>query len=370
MDKKFTGVDLFSGAGGMSIGAEMAGVEVVFAIDSNKQAAETYMHNSQDITFITDDIRDTNPRDYVEDTPFILFGGPPCQGFSVSNTKTRNLDNKNNSLFQEFVRYVKELQPAWFVFENVEGFKNFHKGKVVKQLETALKSEGYHIKKEVLCAADYGVPQSRRRFFMIGNRVGVDFEFPEKHPIQVTVKEALEDLPVLENGDKIDKVSYTKTKREANSYCKLMRQNSRYATQNWVSKNMDYVLERYKYIQPGQNWRAIPDHLMGNYKNKLNCHNNIYKRLDPEKPSVVIAHYRKSMIIHPFQDRGLSVREAARLQSFPDNFIFKGTIGSQQQQIGNAVPPLLAKAIFQQIMRYSNEPIQTKPQKRVTQIQV
>ena len=373
MIKNFTGVDIFSGAGGMSSGAELAGIEVVFAIDSNESASETYKYNSPKVKFINGDIREINPKDYedvIGDNPFVLFGGPPCQGFSVSNTKTRNLENKNNSLFEEFIRYVKEIKPLWFVFENVEGFKNFYKGKVVKQLEQAMAELGYITKKEVLCASDYGVPQSRRRFFMVGNSLDIDFKFPEKFDKKVTVREALDDLPKLSNGDKISKASYTKRKSEANEYCKLMRDESRFATQNLVSKNMDYVLERYKHIKPGQNWRAIPDNLMGNYKNKFNCHNNIYKRLDPDKPSVVIAHYRKSMIIHPFQDRGLSVREAARLQSFPDNFIFRGTIGSLQQQIGNAVPPLLAKAIFQQILKYSNESIQKYSPKRTSKIQV
>jgi DNA (cytosine-5)-methyltransferase 1 len=125
---------------------------------------------------------------------------------------------------------------------------------------------------------------------------------------------------------------------------------SKKSTQNYVSKNQDYVIERYSHIQPGENWKAIPKELMKNYANTANCHSGIYKRLHPEQPSVVIANYRKNMLIHPFENRGLSVREAARIQSFPDNFIFKGTLMSQQQQIGNAVPPLLAKAIFTQII--------------------
>jgi DNA (cytosine-5)-methyltransferase 1 len=130
-----------------------------------------------------------------------------------------------------------------------------------------------------------------------------------------------------------------------------MRKNSEFSTQNIVSRNFDYVVERYKYIKPGQNWRAIPEHLMVNYKNRDNCHSGIYKRLRVDEPSVVISNYRKNMLVHPVQDRGLSVREAARLQSFPDNFIFEGSIHYIQQQIGNAVPPLLAKAIFEQILK-------------------
>ena len=131
-----------------------------------------------------------------------------------------------------------------------------------------------------------------------------------------------------------------------------MRKGSKKPLQNYVSRNADYVIERYSYIGQGQNWKAIPEHLMLNYKNSQNCHSGIYKRLDPDKPSVVISNYRKNMLIHPFQNRGLSVREAARLQSFPDTFVFEGTIMKIQQQIGNAVPPLMAEAIFKKILSY------------------
>ena len=139
---------------------------------------------------------------------------------------------------------------------------------------------------------------------------------------------------------------------EVCEYAKLMRKNSDVARQNYVSRNNDLVIERYKYIGQGQNWSAIPDHLMKNYADKKRCHSGIYKRLKAGEPSVVISNYRKSMLIHPYQHRGISVREAARIQSFPDDFIFKGPISHIQQQIGNAVPPLLAKAIFEQILKY------------------
>lgn len=168
----------------------------------------------------------------------------------------------------------------------------------------------------------------------------------------VTVKEAIDDLPFLKNGDMIDVAPYTKTYKEAFAYERLMRKGSKVARQNFVSKNNDLVIQRYHYIGQGQNWRAIPDFLMQNYSNKKRCHSGIYKRLREDAPSVVISNYRKSMLIHPTVDRGISVREAARLQSFPDNFIFDGPISHIQQQIGNAVPPLLAKAVFEKILSY------------------
>lgn len=343
-------IDIFSGAGGMSIGASMLGIDVVVAIEHDKHAAATFKANHPDAKIITDDIRKVTLEDKYKN-PFLLFGGPPCQGFSTSNTKTRNKKNENNSLFWEYIRQVKELNPEWFVFENVEGITSFEKGTVVNKLKKEFKKLGYETEWDVLIASDYGVPQNRNRFFMVGNRLDVKFVFPEKHEKTVTVEEAIKDLPKLKNGDSFELMDYRKVK--TNDYINLMRGNSKKAPQNFVSKNKEYVLERYRHIKPGQNWKAIPEELMQNYTDKKNCHSGIYKRLDPKRPSVVIANYRKNMLIHPFEDRGLSVREAARIQSFPDNFIFKGNLSYQQQQIGNAVPPLLAKAVFEQIIKLS-----------------
>lgn len=151
----------------------------------------------------------------------------------------------------------------------------------------------------------------------------------------------------------LNEAPYKLPLHKASNYARQMREGSKIATQNYVSRNNDLVIERYKYIGQGQNWRAIPDFLMKNYADKGRCHSGIYRRLIANQPSVVISNYRKSMLIHPYQDRGISVREAARLQSFPDSFYFEGPISHIQQQIGNAVPPLLAKAVFDQIIKMS-----------------
>lgn len=347
-NNKHKAIDIFSGAGGMSIGASMAGIEVVVAVEYDKHAAATFKANHPKSEIITEDIREVTFEEKYKN-PFVLFGGPPCQGFSTSNTKTRNSENSNNSLFWEYIRQVKELSPDWFVFENVEGITSYEKGTVVNRLEKEFLKLGYKTNWKVLTASDYGVPQNRNRFFMIGNKLDIDFVFPEKKGRIVTVKDALEDLPNLKNGDLFDELDYKQT--SANAYAKLMRGKVDKVSQNYVSKNKEYVIERYKHIKPGQNWKAIPEELMKNYTDTKNCHSGIYKRLDPNSPSVVIANYRKNMLIHPFENRGLSVREAARIQSFPDNFVFKGNLSFQQQQIGNAVPPLLAKAIFKQIIK-------------------
>ena len=339
------------------MGAEMAGAHIAFAVEKDKSAAETYRFNHPGTPVLCADIHNINPLEHLPqlnpEDQLIVFGGPPCQGFSTSNTVTRNMQNPNNSLFEEFVRFVSVLNPDWFLFENVEGFMRFEKGKIRNLVKQCFEDLGYTVNDALLTASDYGVPQHRNRYIMVGNRHGIEFQFPEKHEKVYTVADAISDLPVLVNGQMEEKMSYTLPLSKASEYARSMRKGSKASMQNYVSRNAEYVVERYKYIKQGQNWEAIPSELMQNYKDRNNCHSGIYKRLVPSKPSVVISNYRKNMLIHPWADRGLSVREAARLQSFPDTFVFKGTLMDIQQQIGNAVPPLLAKSTFESIITMS-----------------
>jgi len=274
IDKKYIGVDIFSGAGGLSIGALNAGIHVPIAIEKDPNAAKTFERNHPESKVITNDIVQVDTESLNVQNPFIVFGGPPCQGFSLSNSKTRNDNNKNNRLYHEFVRFIRELNPKWFLFENVEGIVSFNKGETVKKIEADFEKLGYTINSKVLTASDYGVPQDRNRFILIGNREGIRFEFPKKLDGKVTVKEAIDDLPDLENGQSIDRLPYRK---KPSNYAKKMRDGSRKAKQNYVSRNTELVLERYKHIKQGENWKAIPNHLMQNYANKNNCHSGIYK---------------------------------------------------------------------------------------------
>lgn len=353
MDHKI-GIDIFSGAGGLSLGAEMAGVEVRYGIEVNKYAASSFEYNHKQAKVLTGDITkiETSAMGLKEGESFVIMGGPPCQGFSMSNTMSRNMDNDKNFLYLEFVRFVRELKPKWFVLENVWGLTKMNDGQTLEMIKESFAALGYSVKAKILWANDYGVPQKRYRCFIVGNNENIDFEFPLPQGTEVTVKDAISDLPPLVNGQMLEKAPYTLPYDEASDYAKLMRGKSKEALQNFVSLNNDLVIQRYHYIPQGGNWRDIPDELMQNYADKSRCHSGIYKRLRNDAPSVVISNYRKSMLIHPTQDRGLSVREAARLQSFPDTFIFKGPHMSIQQQIGNAVPPLLAKAVFNQILSY------------------
>lgn len=353
------GIDIFSGAGGLSLGAEMAGIKIKTAIEINKSASQTFLRNHAGAKVLQEDIQNIDPQNLIKGKKnvFVIMGGPPCQGFSMSNTRTRNMENQKNFLFLEFVRFVQEIRPEWFVLENVWGITNINEGKTRTMIEDHFRAiDGYNnITSSILWASDYGVPQKRNRFFLVGNRLGIDFKFPEKQSTKITVKEAINDLPSLQNGEMLEEAKYTQSIEEASAYARLMRQGSDKARQNYVSRNNELVIERYRHIGQGQNWRAIPDSLMQNYADKRRCHSGIYKRLREDQPSVVISNYRKSMLIHPWEDRGISVREAARLQSFPDTFIFEGSLMHIQQQIGNAVPPLLAKAVFQQIIKQTDE---------------
>lgn len=368
MEKNFTAVDIFSGAGGLSIGAQMAGISPVMAVEFDQYAATTYKYNHPEISdnVLQEDIRKVNPLNHTDKNPFILFGGPPCQGFSIANTKTRNLDNPNNWMFKEYVRFLKDLEPEWFLFENVAGFRSFGDGSFAKEVEEALSNPindpdtlSYETSSALLDASDFGVPQKRKRYFIVGHKkqsggFKFDFEKLEKKPV-VSVSEAIADLPKLSNGQMIKETTY-RLRKAPSEYAKLMRGHLRKARQNYVTTSKPHIVERYKVIGQGENWKAaLEKGLLDSYSSTKHTHSGIYKRLLENEPSVTIANYRKSMLIHPWEHRGLSLREAARLQSFPDDFIFKGPHSYQQQQVGNAVPPLLAKAIFNQIIEHTSQ---------------
>lgn len=345
------GIELFSGAGGMSLGASLTGIDIKMAIEIDRSAASTFKENHPDAIVLAEDIRKIVdiPFKSPRNEPKVLFGGPPCQGFSRSNHKTRNRDNDKNWLFKEFARVTSLWLPDWIVLENVEGLLGTDGGFFIEQILDKFRQIGYSLNYKVLNAVDYGVPQKRRRLFIVGSLHGLKFEFPPiKSDEAITVYEAIHDLPDLLNGNKINIMDY-KGQAES-SYAQSLRGGLEKSENHGVSTNTDKVIERYKYIRQGGNWMDIPLQLMDSYTDVSRCHTGIYHRLNNEKPSVVIGNYRKNMLIHPSQDRGLSVREASRLQSFPDWFKFRGTLNEQQQQVGNAVPPYLAQSIFQQIL--------------------
>ena len=345
------GIDLFCGAGGMTLGALQAGIDVVYAVEKCPHAAATYRLNFPTIPIHVGDIRELQelppkPRGACS----LVFGGPPCQGFSTSNQRTRNGNNLNNWLFEDFVRIVRLWSPDWVVMENVRGIVETEGGRFATAVLKALEEAGYTMSFGLLNAVDFGVPQRRTRAFFVGSWNGRRYNFPQPeldHP--VTVSAAIEDLPNLLNGAQIDELPYGR--QAMNCYARQLRKDSVTVTGNLVTRNASHILKRYAYLPPGGNWTDIPESLFRNYADHKKCHTGIYRRLDPTKPSVVIGNFRKNMLVHPKEDRGLSIREAARIQSVPDQFQFADSIGFQQQQVGNMVSPFLAKALFASIIR-------------------
>ena len=333
----------------MTLGAKDAGIDVLFAVERCPVAAATYRQNFPNVEIYVGDIRDVRslPK-RPPGTKTIVFGGPPCQGFSTSNQRTRGADNPDNWMYQELIRVAIVWEPDWIVIENVKGIRETLGGFFLREIETSLRSAGYTTTTTSLNAVHYGVPQRRERTFVVASKSGASIADPPrlKGPA-ITVGEAIEDLPQLAPGASTDGLPYRK--EATNSFAKTLRGALLTVTGNLVTRNAQHVLARYPYVPQGGNWEDIPPNLMANYGDRSKCHTGIYRRLISTEPSVVIGNFRKNMLIHPHEDRGLSIREAARIQSVPDDFHFRGSIGFQQQQVGNMVPPRLAKAVLAQV---------------------
>jgi DNA (cytosine-5)-methyltransferase 1 len=344
------GIDVFAGAGGMSLGAQWAGVTVPIAIDLDRHAFSTYSMNHPDAIVVRGDmqalhdVRVPGPADQM-----IVFGGPPCQGFSTSNQRTRGEANAKNWLYRAFINLVANVGPGWVVFENVRGILETEGGLFARHVENDLLGLGYSVTSGLLNAADFGVPQVRSRFFIIARKDGEAPRLPQPTALEhLPLTAAIADLPELELGASICELPYRES--ATTDYARMLRGESTVVSGNLVTANAQLIADRYQHVPPGGNWEDIPAELMSNYADRSRCHTGIYRRLRLDAPSVVIGNFRKNMLIHPVADRGLSVREAARIQSFPDWYRFAGSIGLQQQQVGNAVPPLLAKAVFDTIV--------------------
>lgn len=344
------GIDLFSGAGGMSLGAENAGVDVRYAVEIDRHASATYRANHpKTILFQTDILQLKRLQLNVASRDLLVFGGPPCQGYSTSNQRTRDKNNPQNWLFLEFLRIIRELEPRVVVFENVSGLLEKGRKAFLDGIVGGLRRQGYQLASGLLNAAHFGVPQNRSRFFIMGTKSKRALQLPTGITSSlISVRDAIADLPILRNGASANILPYRTT--IASDYQRAMREGLTHCSGHIVTCNAPSIVLRYKHIPQGGNWSSIPADLMTTYADVERCHTGIYRRLCWSEPSIVIGNFRKNMLVHPSQNRGLSVREAARLQSFPDSHCFFGSIGKQQQQVGNAVPPLLAQAVFKAVL--------------------
>lgn len=334
----------------MSLGASWAGVTVPLAIDFDRHAFSSYARNHPNTIVLRADLTKV----LEISVPFrseemILFGGPPCQGFSTSNQKNRGPENEKNWLYQSFIGLARSLKPRWIVFENVRGILETDRGQFAERVKSDLAGLGYGVSDGILNASEHGVPQRRNRYFIIARHEGDPPPLPKGDSSHVlTVEDAIGDLPLLKMGADVGVLPYRSA--ALNGYQAMLRGEATLVSGNLVTSSSPLIEERYRSVPQGGNWQDIPAGLMTNYADRTRCHTGIYRRLKANEPSVVLGNFRKNMLIHPTSDRGLSIREAARIQSFPDWYEFSGSIGLQQQQVGNAVPPLLAKAVFAAIM--------------------
>ena len=365
-------LDLFCGAGGFSFGLELTGQFVTVAgIDLLSDRIATFKANHPHATGIVADIRDfpietlanlSHPVD-------LIIGGPPCQGFSsIRPFRTLTEEDKRNSLIEHFLISVATIKPRWFVFENVVGILTHRNGHVLESLLRGFKASGYNISWRVMNAASYGVPQNRERLVVVGNLIGSDFHWPEpthRHehksmagsraeiirtdpifsqhlPRAITVDEAIGDLPAIRSGE----TSGRYDTRPQNKFQEWSRASSQTLTLHTATRHSTHMMEIIRHA--GSNISAIPQHLISS------GFSTCYSRLDSDSPSTTLTvnfvHPASNRCIHPIQDRALTPREGARIQSFPDSFVFRGTRAQVVKQIGNAVPPLLAHAIGEAIL--------------------
>ncbi len=376
-------VDLFCGAGGITEGFREAGYQCLYANDSMPEAIETFRQNHPRAWADCRNIEDVKPSDIRSKLKVrkgdldVVAGGPPCQGFSI-NAPERFLTDPRNKLFKDYVRFLEEFQPKAFLFENVPGLLSLGDGKVLDRVLGEFVRLDYHVTVKILFAAHYGVPQERWRLILLGSKFGeiappepthyasgranfrgggvLTFQLTESDkrqlPAAVTVGQAIGDLPRLVMGEGAETIGYMTEARS--DYARMMRNPEGVTYNHFAAKLSKQNAERMKYVKPGGSWRDIPHDLLpkGMQRARKSDHTKRYGRLHNDRLAGTVMtkcdpHW--GTVFLPSQDRSLTVREAARFQSFPDAYKFLGPRVSQYEQVGNAVPVLMAKAIAQQI---------------------
>lgn len=332
--KKLTYIDLFCGAGGLSYGFDQAGNSNVFSVDIEPTFCKTYQCNFPKHKLIQQDISKLSEEEIKKLTKNkkidVVIGGPPCQGFSMAgNIGRKFIDDPRNHLFQEFVRVVKIIKPNYFVMENVARLYTHNQGKTRQEIIKNFENLGYTVECRVLNTVDFGVPQSRQRILFIGNKISKNIVFPEKSMEKPkTIKDAIGKLPKLQSGEGSKIPNHIAMKHSAQ------------------------MLKKMSYISDGGNRTEIPVSIRPQKGDVRK-----YIRYKSDEPSVCITGDMRK-IFHYSQNRALTVRELAAIQSFPDNFIFEGSSISQQQQVGNSVPPLFAEKIAEAIIKMKQDDVQ------------
>ncbi len=349
-----TMIDLFSGVGGLSLGFEMAGFHAVLANEYDASIADSYVKNRPHTKMIINDITQLPIKETFseyQNRVQLIVGGPPCQGFSQKGQR-KSINDERNFLFRYYYEVVALVKPKYFVMENVPNLLTAEDGYFKKEIETLFENIGYKITADVLNASDFGVPQNRKRAIIIGRLGDYALKMPTPKKKKVTIWDAISDLAYLESGEGAEIQEY---KFEAQSdYQKTLRNGSNLLYNHVATKHSDLALERLKLIPPNKGREVLPpEHLT------KSIYSGTWSRMIKDDISVTITTRfdtpSSGRFTHPFLNRAITVREAARIQSFPDSFVFHGNKSSQMKQVGNAVPPLLAKAIAEVILLDINQ---------------
>lgn len=343
-------IDLFAGVGGLSLGFEKQGFDVIVANEYDASIAAAYSENHKHTKMIVGDITSLDLQEvfgaYAGKID-VIVGGPPCQGFSQKGQR-KTIHDKRNFLFKYYVAVVELIKPRYFVMENVPNLLTAEAGYFFNEIEELFNKMGYALEHGVLNASDYGVPQNRRRAVIIGKLNGKAPKLPKPQDIKVTIWDAISDLAFLNSGEGTEEQKYRYSPKS--EYQKLLRGNSKILYNHVVTKHSALALERLAMIPPNAGKEVLPkEHIT------KSIYSGTWTRMRKDEISVTITTRfdtpSSGKFTHPYLDRAITVREAARIQSFPDNFRFVGNKGSQMKQVGNAVPPLLAAAIAEVIMK-------------------
>lgn len=346
-------LDLFCGCGGMSWGLSKKGFNIVAGIDIWDVALSTYQHNLKNAKAINLDITDADPLVVLNgigvapETIDVIIGGPPCQGFSKNTPASwRFLEDPRNQLYKSYLRFVKEINPKIVIIENVAEIYNAFGGVVRNEIIDTLKQYGYKVSVKIINMSKYGIPQKRRRCFFFASRIGTP-RFPTEEETSLSGWEAISDLPIVNQGEGYDGMPYNK--EPINNYQAHLREGSTSLFNHVANKMKPTQTARIASIGPGQGLKDMPEELQvkGGYS-------GAYGRLDYSSVAPTITrwvfHIGSGRFAHPREVRGLTMREAARIQSFSDDFHFLGSRNDQAGQIGNAVPPYFMEQLAEKII--------------------
>jgi DNA (cytosine-5)-methyltransferase 1 len=340
-------IDLFAGVGGLSLGFEEAGFETVASVDIWEDAVATYNHNHKNGAGIVSDVHEFNrkilPKILKEHVVSGVIGGPPCQGYSSARLSDRSerilgINEERNQLYLEFVKTVKLASPDFFLLENVRGMVSLDKGAFVEDILKRFGALGYSVTFRILNASDYGVPQSRQRVFFIGIK-NKEFVFPPAFKELIGCKDALSDLP-LKPSSTLDYISEPK-----NEFQRRMRRGSALISNHEETNHSKQTIDIISLVPDGGSIKSLPEEYW-----QVRKFNKAFQRMNSELPSMTIDTGHRNYF-HYSENRIPTVRESARIQSFPDKFEFLGSKTSQYKQVGNAVPPLLALALAREIKK-------------------